>query len=277
MALVEAADYIDQALEIPTVEWISLTGGEPFLLPETLLELVSYTASRGFHTECVTNCFWATTKEEAERILKKLVDVGLDAINISADDFHQRHIPFDRVRNCYEAAKKLGLKIIIMCAAAKSSRLRVKEVTRLLEDKDIRIIGAGSPKDHPVALAIETGFIPIGRAMEIPTEEWLVSNGSFEGPCRAILRDVGIAPSGNVLPCCSAAASTDTAAIGNVKHNKLRRLIEEASHRPLFRTLSAEGPLGLQRLLGSKRRDNYVNRCHLCYDLLTDPCLGQVL
>ncbi len=273
----EADGYIDQAREIPTVEWISFTGGEPFLLPEMLQSLVAYATERNLQTECVTNCFWAVTEGEAGRWLEGLMNVGLDVINISADDFHQRHIPFDRVRNCYEAAKRLGLKVTIMCAVARSSKLRVKEVARLLGDDGIQIVGDKVLREAPSALAIETGFIPVGRAAEIPEDEWLIGDGPLDGPCKAVLRDIAIDPSGRVLPCCSVAGLTEAAEVGNVKQVRLQKLIEEASRRVLFKVLSEEGPRGLQRRLGLRGQENFVNRCHLCYAVLKDNRLSRVI
>jgi MoaA/NifB/PqqE/SkfB family radical SAM enzyme len=132
MELGEARGYIDQAGEIPSVRWISFTGGEPLLLPEMLRRLIGYASEKGLKTECVTNCFWASTEEEALMHLGRLKDAGLDVINISADDFHQRHIPFDRVRNCYRAAERLGLKVVIMSAVSRSSMMGAREVVKLL-------------------------------------------------------------------------------------------------------------------------------------------------
>ena len=154
----EARGYVDQALEIPSVEWVSLTGGEPFLVPETLSELVSYASRRGLKTECVTNCFWASTPGEARRTLGALADVGLTAVNISCDDFHQRHISFDRVENCFNAAKELGLKMVIMCATSKSSELGIREVARRLGEDEIHVLGDVEPKGRVSALGVETGF-----------------------------------------------------------------------------------------------------------------------
>lgn len=277
MDLDEAIDYINQAHEIPSVEWISFTGGEPFLLPEMLLSLVGFSSERGFHTECVTNCFWAETEEGAMKRLGDLVDAGLDAINISADDFHQRYIPFERVSNCYWAARRLGVKVVIMCAAAKSSNLRIRDILQRLGDEGIHVIGDGEPRTARSALAVETGFIPVGRAAEIPREEWVIGESPVDGPCRIVLRDIGIAPSGHVLPCCSAASLIADASPGNAKEKRLDELIEEASHRPLFKVLSSDGPAGLAKLLGSRRHTGYVSRCHLCYEVLRDPRIHKTL
>jgi len=277
MGLGEACGYIDQAGEIPSVRWISFTGGEPLLLPEMIRRLVGHASKMGLKTECVTNCFWASTEEEALMQMGRLKDAGLDVINISADDFHQRHIPFDRVRNCYRAAERLGLKVVIMSAVARSSKLGVREVVELLGNQGIRIVGGGAQGVSTSALAVETAFIPVGRAAEIPEDERIRGDGPLEGPCGVVLRDIAIAPSGRVLPCCSAAGLAEVAEVGNLRRDGLRRLIEEASRLRLFRVLSTEGPSGLQRLIGSRRSEGYVNRCHLCYEVLMDPRLSEVL
>jgi len=277
MDLDEALGYIDQACELGTVEWISLTGGEPFMLPDMLEALVAYASERGFHTECVTNCFWASTEDDAEAMLKRLADAGLDVVNISADDFHQRHISFDRVRNCYVAAKRLGLRIVIMCALSRSSTLRIGEISRLLGEERIAIAKGDGFLERASALAVETGFIPVGRGETIPEDEWLIGSGPTGGPCRTVLRDIVIAPSGKVLPCCSAAGLTGVAEVGNAREGGLRDLLEEAGRRRLFKVLSSEGPLGLRRLIEHGPLENYVNRCHLCYDVLTDPRLSRLL
>lgn len=264
----DARGYIDQALEIPTLEWVSFTGGEPFLMPETLAGLVSYASGSGLRTECVTNCFWAEDEVKAEGRLGALAEAGLDVINISSDDFHQRHIPFERVRNAYEAAKKLGLKIVIMTASAASSELRIREIARRLGEEDVHIVGDGEPGTRVSALAVETGFIPVGRGGQLPEEEWLVDHGPVKGPCRDVLCDVGIAPTGRVLPCCSATGQLQQASLGNAKEERLSVLIERAEENPVYRILSTDGPFELAERMGFQMREGYVNRCHLCYEIL---------
>ena len=238
----EARGYVDQALEIPGMEWVSLTGGEPFLVPEMLSELVSYASGRGLKTECVTNCFWASTPGEARRTLGALADAGLTAVNISCDDFHQRHIGFDRVENCFNAARELGLKVVIMCATSKSGELGIREIARRLGEDDIHVLGDGEPRGRFSALGVETGFIPAGRGQYISSEELVLGESPVDGPCRTVLRDIGIAPSGRVLPCCSAAAAVEELGLGNAKEVKLRRLVEDAEGRPVFRALMNRVP-----------------------------------
>ncbi|MBW1697603.1 MAG: radical SAM protein [Deltaproteobacteria bacterium] len=271
MATAEAFDYIDQAREIPTVKWISITGGEPFLFEDTLLKVISFAKKRGFYTECVTNCFWAQSEKKAEIILAKLKEAGLEVINISTDDFHQRQLPFERVLNCYKASQRLGVKTVIMCVVARSSRLTIGRVVGMLADGGIQVIGKDHRPNSPVsALAIESGFIPAGRAAKLPESKRVTDGASIKGPCHQILRDVSIAPSGKVFPCCSALGTDEAFAIGNAGRERLRLIIQKASRSPLFKVLMNQGPEGLYKKGVGRSRKEYVNRCDLCYAVMTD-------
>ncbi len=276
MCMGDARWFIDQAGDIPTVEWISLTGGEPFLYPELLEASVRCASEKGLRTECVTNCYWAGTEQEAEEALGKLVEAGLDVINMSVDDFHQRHIHLERVGNCYRAARSLGLKVVVMCAAARSSALRANEVKILLGDGDIQILGAGMSRPKAQAIIIEDPFIPVGRGAEIPEEEWLAGERPVGGPCNLALRDIGISPSGGVLPCCSAAGLVGEACLGNSREEGLAEILERAARRPLFKALNKDGPSALAEKLNLKG-SGYVSRCHLCHDVLVNPGLDRIL
>jgi MoaA/NifB/PqqE/SkfB family radical SAM enzyme len=276
MGMGDARWFIAQAGEIPTVEWISLTGGEPFLYPELLEASVRYASEKGLRTECVTNCHWAGTEQEAEEALGKIVEAGLDVINMSVDDFHQRHIHFEKVGNCYRAAKSLGLKVVVMCAAARSSALRANEVKILMGDGDIQILRAGEPRPKAQAIIIEDPFIPVGRGAEIPEEEWLIGENPVGGPCKLALRDIGMSPSGGVLPCCSAASLVEKAHLGNAREESLTEILERAARRPLFKALKKDGPSVLAEKL-NLQKSGYVSRCHLCHDVLVNPGLDRIL
>ena len=272
MSLDEALGYVAQAGEIPTLKWLSISGGEPFLFPEMLSQIISFASKIGLHTECVTNCFWAKSEEDAFKTLQVFKDAGLEVINLSADDFHQEHLPFAYVHNCYRASRRLGLKPVIMCTAGRSSRLTLDRVVGFLGDEGIRILGSGVPEARPVtALAIQSGFLPLGRAASIPKDELLIGENPLEGPCRTVLRDVSISPSGTVFPCCSAGGLVKGVEIGNARQAKLGDIVDRARSNIIFKTLMTEGPEGLRRRYAVPCRENgYVNKCHLCYEVLRE-------
>ena len=164
-----------------------------------------------------------------------------------------------------------------MCTVSRSSRLRARDIVERLGDEQIQVLREGGVKEHPSALAVEDGFIPVGRGAELPSEELILRDDQPSGPCAAVLRDVAIAPSGKVLPCCSVAGLTRSAEVGNARETRLRELIEAAGRRPVFRVLREEGPQGLHKLLDVKTRSRYVSRCHMCYEALRGLCSGSLL
>jgi len=277
MSLDEARCYIDQASRIPSMEWISFTGGEPFLLPGLLNELVAYTSAKGLRTECVTNCSWAGTSVKTEEALKTLKEAGLDVVNISADDFHQEFVSFENVRNCFEAAKSLGLKTVVMSAAQAGGTLRLVEIINRLGPDEISALREGESTEGLSAIAVETGFIPVGRGAELPRDMWLIGESQTEGPCRLVLRDIGIDPEGELLACCSAASLLWRGRLGRVGETGIRQLLDDAGERPLFKVLAERGPSSLADSLGISWRDGFVSRCHLCHEVLKDPRLDEDL
>ena len=62
---------IDEAAKLGA-EWISFTGGEPFLEQDLLENLIEYANELNLNTEVVSNGFWAETPEKAESALVPL-------------------------------------------------------------------------------------------------------------------------------------------------------------------------------------------------------------
>lgn len=281
MTLEEGKFYIGQVKELPTLEWVSFTGGEPFLLEEQLVELVTYAAKRGLKTECVTNGFWAQSEQEARQQLHPLKAAGLDVLNLSTDTFHQEFIPAERILNGVKAALHLGIKVVLMYVAAKSSN--TEDLLRTLEDERICIL---RPNKKPPTVAdrsvlwIESGFLPVGRATVLPRSEWVLDpQASIEGGCPFVLRDISILPGGQVRACCSAGALTKALNLGTVKTQRLSTLIEGASKQPLIKLLAREGPRGLLRSIDPDRQvepGTHVSKCHLCFTVLSDSKLQEI-
>jgi hypothetical protein len=265
MSRYDAQAYVDKISRIPSIEWISLTGGEPMLHANLVEDIVVYASGQGIKTELVTNCSWAATPEKALGVLRRLSDAGLAVLNISVDDFHQAKIPFERIKISYEAAKRLGIRIIVMTVLSKSSKLRLAEVSRLLGDEIPPPRGA-VPGEH-AAMGIESGFTPVGRGASIPRSEWYIDGSPLTGGCGAVLRDLGIRPSGEVLPCCSASATLTRFGLGNLYNWDLGEMLADAWGRDVFRILNEKGPIGL---LETHPEGVYVNKCHLCYETLME-------
>jgi hypothetical protein len=261
MSRYDAHDYVDKAARAG-VGWISLTGGEPMLYPSLVENLIAYASGRGLQTELVTNCNWAKSREKAVGILKRLRDAGLDVLNVSADDFHQAFVPFEEVGFAYEAAKGLGVKIVVLVTRQRGG-VRLSDVACRLGDV---IPEPGVPDQAAYAsIGIESSFTPVGRGASIPPSEWSLDPLPLTGGCGAVLRDLGVKPSGELLPCCSTSATLPGFSLGNLDDFELEEALRRAWGMDVFRILCEKGPIGLQE---KPPQGVYVNKCHLCYETL---------
>jgi organic radical activating enzyme len=277
MTFDDAKRYIEQTIDIPSIEWVSFTGGEPFLLPSVLHKIIKFSADNGLKTECVTNCSWATDYETTVRILKKLKSNGLDVLNISVDDFHQQFVPFSKVQNSFEASQKIGLKTIIMNTTKRTSKLRLPEIIQRLGPDKIKIVGKTPPPEKYSSLAVETPFIPVGRGAKIPQKEWLIDEAPIVGPCHLVLKDIGIDPKGELLACCSAASLQKKGRLGNIRETNIQKRLDKAHRQTLFKSLEQEGPVGLADKLDLQWKNRFISKCHLCYEVLQAAALDQIL
>ena len=57
---------LDEARRTRSVNFVYFEGGEPFLYYPLMLEGIRMAGERGFQAGIVTNCYWATSEEDAE-------------------------------------------------------------------------------------------------------------------------------------------------------------------------------------------------------------------
>jgi radical SAM protein with 4Fe4S-binding SPASM domain len=250
MSLSLGLKAIDEAAELG-VEWVSLTGGEPFLETELIENLVEHANHLGLNTEIVTNGFWAETPENAEKTLEPLVKKGLNVLNLSLDDFHQEYVSLSYVRNAYDAALHLKLRVVIMTTINNNNKITAETIPKLLLDPKIQVIATPKIREHH-ALLIETPITPAGRAEKISEHEYRLITSV---KCNEALRDIGIGPKGEVYPCCGPLASKVT--LGNINDSSLRRILEDASDTAFFKGLKE----------GIRVSGAFTSRCHACLSL----------
>ena len=66
MTINQVREILNQAKDIPSMEWIYFEGGEPFLYYAVLVQIAREAAEMGFKVGLVSNSYWATDEEDAE-------------------------------------------------------------------------------------------------------------------------------------------------------------------------------------------------------------------
>jgi MoaA/NifB/PqqE/SkfB family radical SAM enzyme len=267
MTQTQGENYINQ-IKKAGAQWVSFTGGEPFLEYDLLCQLIRFATDLGLKSETVTNCFWGHNIDTAKEKLVPLVDAGLDVLNISVDDFHQEHISLGNIKKCYQAAVDLSLKIVILVVKHSRCVLNKEKIREILEDDLIQFLGSKKVRDAH-ALLIETPFYPVGRGAGINQDLLILGQSNIGGPCKEVLCDIGIDPFGFVYPCCGPISCLSSMRIGNLNESSLQEILEAAWQINFFKQLRSEGPIEFV----SKSKKRFSDRCHVCYIAASNLCV----
>lgn len=152
----DAIGYIDKALNaFPSIKVLVITGGECMLNVEKLNEIISYGNKYGLVVRIVTNCFWATSQEKADRLVEALVKNGLQEINFSTGDEHQEFVPLENIVYAVIASLEHNLTCGVN---AIFNEVDIDELNREFEFA-FRKNASNSPQRVAVKIDIEDKFI----------------------------------------------------------------------------------------------------------------------
>ncbi len=108
-------ESLEAVLSWPHRVQIHLTGGEPFLKFDLLLEAVEQATELGIPRYIETNAGWCVTEDLVTRRLTALRGAGLQALLISCSPFHAETIPPARTRLAFtKALEILGPECVIL-------------------------------------------------------------------------------------------------------------------------------------------------------------------
>jgi len=92
-------------------------GGEPLLYPESVYAVMNTANELGIPTrQVITNGFFSKDREKIKEVTSRLAECGVNDLLLSADAFHQEHIPLDTVRGFALEAKSAGIPVRIQPA-----------------------------------------------------------------------------------------------------------------------------------------------------------------
>lgn len=255
---------------------VHLTGGEPFLHWDHLLEIFRQGARENLGPVDLleTNGFWATEDRLVRDRLQCLIDLGLGRLKVSVDPFHQEYVDIEPVRRLARVAREmLG-----------PDRVLVRWEKYLNED------GHRAPADRDTTYVQAYGEYPFrfaGRAAD-HLAELLASKPveSFaDARCMADFlgaKGVHVDPYGNVF-----SGTCSGIILGNINGTPLEEIWRQfdPARNAFVETLCRKGPFGLleeARPLGYEPLAVYAGKCHLCTHIrqflfqqnLMQPTLG---
>ena len=276
MELGEAMDWLHQiaAYENGHIKSIGFTGGEPFYSRNKLFSLAQASRKLGLTYTVATNAYWASSKNKAIELLSELQPSD---ISISADIYHEVHIPLNRVENAYQACEHLGIGCDITLAYSRSSM----DVTRSLVQRLLQFAPSNAIRT--------TGVFPSGRG----EHQADFSDGSprkeppSDIPCLFATVPY-ILPNGDVIPCIgpmiNITRDKNPLYLGSLRENKLAYILDNSKKNPVLHGLRIWGPKFWHMLIDEHNKkanpiNNYYTNCpcEACVTLLSDKNTREFL
>jgi hypothetical protein len=237
---------LEQTKQVESVKMIFFEGGEPFLFFPLLLHSAQLASSMGYDIGIVTNGYWATTEADAELWLKPFSDLGITALSISEDDFHNPDGTESPASRALAAARKLGLPVGSICIEPPTIRLPASDA----KDKGEPIVGGDVRFRGRAADKLTAG---------LPTRSWREFTKCPDEDLTSQSR-VHIDAYGYVHIC-------QGLCMGNIWQTPLKEMLDSycpESH-PVCGPLARGGPAALAEELSVDHEEKYVDACHFCY------------
>jgi len=199
----------------------------------------------GFRTGIVTNCYWATSVEDAKLWLRPIAEIGVADLSLSSDLFHGEAMMTQDARNAVTAAQALGLPESVISIDIPEGCNAYAHV-----DKGEPIVGGPVRFRGRAVAALSEGVSrsPWTDFSECPDED-------FVNPGR-----VHVDALGNVHIC-------QGVIMGNLWQRPLTEIVaayDPYSH-PVIGPLVEGGPVALVERYNLLHENAYIDACHLCY------------
>jgi len=249
---------LEDAYEIPSIQVIVFTGGEPTLHLEHLKNSLRCAHELGFTARIVTNAWWANNYECAKSFLSELYSYGLEELNISYDDFHLPWLSkYGGERNIINAARAgvdLGLRVLIAITKVKNSKISSQYLRRMLKNEGL----------FTSVEFLEDFIAPIGRGKNLETVRNFTDTG-----CTDAGTVLTVHPNGKLVLCCGHVISTpaiEMLTIGDLKTENLGDLVTRMQRNTLYWWIFLRGPCNILRKLSNQE---IYHKCEACYLLGT--------
>jgi hypothetical protein len=262
--------WIAKVSRVDRCQSVSITGGEPFVYFERLLQVVGACRNHGLRATVFTSAYWATSDQIAALRLRLLAQAGLAGITVSSDRYHQESIPLPNVARVLDAAKECGVepRLALTYGPLGAGRDRVKRALR-------RQLGQRTLQGVQIEAG---GIVNAGRARDLEFPATLPAEQS-KFVCNAL--GPVIQRDGTVTSCCRATLpAASPLIIGDLNIEDFQPVYSRFLSHPIIPFIQTWGLIemlerlleeGLAAELAGYRGAREEQICELCQALLSRP------
>lgn len=273
MCVSEAIVYIDSFIDkYPSLEIVVLTGGEVMLMGlDWVCKILSHIKSHGVKSRMVTNGFWAKTSNRAKDILEKLVNSGLNEINVSTGDEHLKFVPIESVLNVICESEKIeGIESSAVVIESGKDKLYTSLDFR--KDLEARV----DLEQLRKLKILESPWVNMnGKSIHFEKDDDIIdipSNTSLSRGCSSMFSGIQLNPNGQLLSCCGFASEySPLLKIGSFKDIiGYEGYIENIEANNILKLwLFVDGPRGIFEYFNpGKSISGNIHDCEVCTRLI---------
>lgn len=276
----EAERLIDEAAA-DSYHLVAFTGGEPMLYGAGLRRLIRRVTDHGMPSRMVSNAFWARSPDKAARAIGRLVDAGLEELNVSTGDEHTRFVPTERVLFAIRAGLDRGLHCAVMIETRAGNRVNRRTFCEHPLFREIF-----SLREQNSLTFSESPWMPLD-----PDEQYTyppgmsINSGNLfrRDGCDSVIDTVTVLADGRMMACCGLGTQTiPELQVGHVTTDDLRGSRRRAEADFLKRWIRDEGPERILAWASAQDpritwEDQYAHRCQACKRLYSDPMVADVI
>ena len=249
---------IKQSIELyrDSLKLLVLTGGECFIFYKEIIDIIKFASEEGLLVRVITNGYWCTNKLITYKKLTQLKNAGLNEINFSTGDEHQKWVKLPNILNGASVSMSLGITTLINVETHDNSKFDYK---LLYQHKELQ----------PYINKKESPLI-INRSVWIPfTKEKFSYNKSIihknRTTCNSILHTISISPNSEILSCCGLTSNRITYLIlGDLKKASLHDLYLSQFFDFIKIWIYTEGPFVISNYLNTTFNKNIPIHTHIC-------------
>ena len=260
MTLAQLTSVIDQAAELGVTD-VYFEGGEPTLAYPVVLAAAQHAREHGLDVGIVSNCFWATSLEDAKVWLAPFAELGLADLSLSSYAYFVEDANEEHLRNAVLAAQELGIPVERAGGGGAGGHRRARRLLRRRR------------RDHAQGAG--------GRGARARASRRGRPRRSSPAPSRTSPTRAGLT-SARTASCRSARASAPATSSPEATARRrpstwprrspaaCARVLDayDPHARPVIREILAGGPWALAQAAGhSPERSHYADECHLCYEV----------
>lgn len=274
-----AKRFISAAANQPLPPKLSLSGGDPFLEKDLLIDLIRFADDRGMISEVISSSGWITSYDAGKSLFNKLRGLGLATYCTSIDDFHSKFISDEQFSTVLTAAHDAGLKIAIN--TQRSGRTKLLEEDEFREEIRERL---DLPDDLVSSCRVNIlRTTPAGRGKDGAIDFAFTEKNLNEG-CPMATEIITLSPTADIYPCCGMVVGGESGPnnpfnycnITTCSTEKTSEYIQKLKQDLLFKVIQTLGPYRLLRILNNhdetiEVRNNYTGPCEVCLDIVSNP------